>query len=81
MSQDVGVLGTGGAIFAGTLLIVGGVLWMLQAAWARWRDLHRRHLGVRELYVHPPRALAGIDDHLRRPVVIHSLFVHRRLHD
>jgi hypothetical protein len=30
MSQDVSVRGTGGAIFAGILLIIGGVLWLLQ---------------------------------------------------
>lgn len=29
-SQDVSVRGTGGAIFAGTLLIIGGSLWMLE---------------------------------------------------
>jgi TRAP-type mannitol/chloroaromatic compound transport system permease small subunit len=28
--QEVSVRGTGGAIFAGTLLVIGGVLWMLQ---------------------------------------------------
>jgi hypothetical protein len=30
MSQSVSVRGTGGAVFAGILLIIGGVLWMLQ---------------------------------------------------
>ena len=30
MSQEVSVRGTGGAVFAGTLLIIGCVLWMLQ---------------------------------------------------
>jgi hypothetical protein len=30
MSQEVSVRGTGGAIFAGTLLILAGALWMLQ---------------------------------------------------
>ena len=30
MSQEVSVRGTGGAVFAGILLIIGGVLWMLQ---------------------------------------------------
>jgi hypothetical protein len=30
MSQGVSVRGTGGAVFAGILLIIGGVLWMLQ---------------------------------------------------
>jgi hypothetical protein len=30
MSRDVSVRGTGGAIFAGTLLILGGSLWMLE---------------------------------------------------
>jgi hypothetical protein len=30
MSQDVSVRGTGGAVFAGTLLIIGGVLWIVE---------------------------------------------------
>ena len=30
MSQEVSVRGTGGAVFAGILLIIAGVLWMLQ---------------------------------------------------
>jgi TRAP-type mannitol/chloroaromatic compound transport system permease small subunit len=30
MSQEVSVRGTGGAVFAGILLIIGGALWMLQ---------------------------------------------------
>jgi hypothetical protein len=30
MSQEVSVRGTGGAIFAGTLLIIGGSLWILE---------------------------------------------------
>jgi hypothetical protein len=30
MSQDVSVRGTGGAIFAGTLLILGAVLWIVE---------------------------------------------------
>ena len=30
MSQEVSVRGTGGAVFAGILLIIGGGLWMLQ---------------------------------------------------
>jgi hypothetical protein len=30
MSQDVSARGTGGAIFAGTLLIIGSALWMLE---------------------------------------------------
>ena len=30
MSQEVSMRGTGGAIFAGILLIIAGVLWMLQ---------------------------------------------------
>ena len=116
MSQGVSVRGTGGAVFAGILLIIGGGLWMLQGVrrhrqgdvlrrerelldhyerqylgmdtpgWRHHRsrggfrrlfgsglgalagDLHRRHLSVRELRVHPVGALVGIDDHLHRPV-------------
>lgn len=30
MSQEVSVRGTGGAVFAGILLIIAGVLWMLE---------------------------------------------------
>jgi hypothetical protein len=30
MSQEVSVRGTGGAVFAGILLIIGGALWMVQ---------------------------------------------------
>jgi hypothetical protein len=30
-------------------------------------DLHRHHLGVSELQVHPVRAPAGLNDHLHRP--------------
>jgi hypothetical protein len=30
MSQEVSVRGTGGAVFAGILLIIGGALWILQ---------------------------------------------------
>jgi hypothetical protein len=30
MSQEVSVRGTGGAVFAGILLIIGGALWMRQ---------------------------------------------------
>jgi hypothetical protein len=30
MSQDVSVRGIGGAVFAGTLLIIGGVLWIVE---------------------------------------------------
>ena len=29
MRREVGVRGTGGAVFAGMLLIIGGALWML----------------------------------------------------
>ena len=120
--------GTGGAVFAGILLIIAGVLWMLQglAGIVRGRlhrerelldhyerqylgmdtpgrrhhrsrggfrrlfgsglgalagNLHRRHLGVCELRVHPVGAWWALTIIFIDLWVIHSLFVHRRLRD